>query len=251
MFGLVEWADRLPHRPAVTGRTVLGLHFCCVALLRTDRKGGFFQRRRAREAARRLRRQGVCRAVFPPDFPFLAEFAACGVQPAEPLPLLRALTEKLVRRELDRMGRSPSEATVAVAGDRMTPELERAVTELCIRNRYVLLCAPDREGRLAGRLRREYGVSLLAADTPARLAKADVTVLFSPPEGPEGEHVLRLWPGAEPPPVELRLKGENLPESWDRLQLLGALYDAGILRSERLELGELTFPARQAGVNGA
>lgn len=66
-----------------------------------------------------------------------------------------------------------------MAGDQLSGELVRTVTELALGNRYVLLDVPYGGDTLANQLRREYGVSLLLSPTRQQMEEADVLVLFA------------------------------------------------------------------------
>jgi hypothetical protein len=212
-------------------REILRLPFWETVLPGGERTPPFLLRRRCRDAARQLQRAGVTRAVFPEQFPFFPEFARAGIYPADSLPLYRAMTGELVQAAL--RGR-PGGAPVAVCADRLTAELRQVVTDLCIRNRYVLLAAPDRNGVFCRQIRREYGAPLVQAENGEQLRSAAVVVLFSPrPGGFSQQTVLELYPGGTLPPFRLALDGEaetQLPADCDRAQLLGALWAAGAIR---------------------
>ncbi|MCI2058706.1 MAG: hypothetical protein LKJ80_05815 [Oscillibacter sp.] len=239
MFGYVEWSQVKKKRNAGE-RVILHMRFFGVSLLRGQRTPEFVLRLRCASAARRMQKMGVSRAVFPEGFPYLTEFEKCGVRPADPLALYRAMTAELVRFSLEDRGVSPSGAVVAVCGEHLTAELARAVTELCIRNRYVTLCAGGEGEKFCRQLRREYGVSLLRTDDPEQLGKADVLVLFAPRAEPRGGMaILPLYEGGGLPSMTLRLAGEReseVPEGCDRSELFAALYAAGGLKPGQVEI---------------
>lgn len=233
MFGLVCWTEEGKSGEAILGeRELLRLRFCEAVVRKGERTPAFLLRRRCRRAAKQMRKLGITRAVFPADFPFGAEFAAQGILPADLLPLYRGLAADLVQAALEGRGREVRERPVAVCADRLTAEVRQAVTALCIRNRYVLLSAPDREGAFCRQLRREYGVPIQQAEDLSQLERAGVVVLFSARAGLfPGQTVLELYDGGKLPPVRLLPEGEvQLPPDWDRDQLLGALWAAGALR---------------------
>lgn len=233
MFGWVGWTEEKGVPAVQTGeREVLRMRFCTVTIRRKGRAPAAILRRRCRRAARLLRRLGITRAVFPEDFPFLSVFAQEEVRPAEVLPMYRALAAELVQAALSARGSWGREATVAVCADQLTDEVRRAVTELCIRNRYVLLDAPDRDGVFCRQLRREYGVPLSRAETAEQLDRAEVVVLFSARAGVfSGQTVLELYAGGCLPEVLLEADGEeDLPDDGCRRQLLSALWAGGALR---------------------
>ena len=233
MFGLIEWTEqRQRGDPEVRERQILRLRFWGASILRRQGTPQALLRRRCRRAARQLQRLGVTRAVFPEDFPYTAEFARWGIRPVDPLPMYRALSGELVQAALEDRGPDRQGTLVAVCADRLTAEVRQAVTALCIRNRYVLLSAPDREGAFCRQLRREYGVPLVQTTDPAQLGRAGVVVLFSPRPGDfRGQTVLELYQGGTLPAYRLTLEGgEALPGGCDRPQLLGSLWTAGAIR---------------------
>ena len=59
---------------------------------------GFWARRRAGRAARRLARQGAARVLVPEDFPFWEELSRAGLRPVDPLPLLRSCAAPIDRK---------------------------------------------------------------------------------------------------------------------------------------------------------
>lgn len=241
MFGFIQWTEQKQHRTAaVREKEVLRLRMWEAALPRREKTPAFLLRRRCGAAARRLQKLGVTRAVFPERFPFFEEFARYGIRPPDPLPLYRALTGELVQAALEERGQSGQGAMVAVCADQLTAEIRQAVTTLCIRNRYVLLNAPDRNGAFCRQLRREYGAPLVQADDFQQLKKASVLVLFSPRPGAfPGQTVLELYQEGTLPPYRLMLGPEEerlLPRGCDRAQLLGALWTAGAIRPGQLSV---------------
>ena len=239
MYGYVEWTDKGRRiKPGV--HSIAGLRMRSVSVPRKPGTPAFAVRRRCAAAAGLLSREGITRAVFPADFPHYAIFADHGVLPTDPMELWRALAAELVQFRLEQNGLQGRGVTVAVCADRLTDRVRRTVTELCIRNRYVILCAPERDDVLCRKLRREYGVPLVQTEDPAQLADAAVTVRFSPGDDPadRGE-VLELYPGGRPPDAALRLPEEteaHLPETCDRMQLLTALFAAGAVRGGQIRI---------------
>ena len=136
---------------------------------------------------------------------------------------------------------SPGNAKVAVAGSQLTGELVRTVTELSLRNRYVLLDLPYGGEELCRQLRREYGVTLLLSPAKEQLEGADVLLLFDRREDLKpGGVVLPLYEGAQTPLPPLLLPPameERLPAGADRGQLLAALREAGALRPGQITVG--------------
>ena len=242
MYVFVEWTEK-GRRLSVSERMIAGMRFRCVSIPERPR---YLQRRRCARASRQQQREGIVRGVFPADFSCPGEFAKRGIYPADVLTLYRAMAAELVQVRLNSTGKAGS-ATVAVWADRLTEEVRRTVTELCIRNRYVMLAAGERDDVLCRRLRREYGVPLVQSRDAAQLERADLLVRFSPTEKfREEQETLDLFPGGEAVREQLRLPPEleeKLPQGCDRLQLLAALYGAGIVRAGQIE----AVPAVLAG----
>ena len=237
MIGVVTWTEEKPPRRAEE-RTILRMRFCAADILRRERTPAAVLRGRARAAARALSRAGVVRAVFPEDFALLPSFAKQNVGPVDVLPLYRRRAGEWLRAGLAARGVSGA-AMAALCADRLTGEAVRAVTELCLRYRYVLLDVPEGGEELARQLRREFGVSLILRPAAGQLAAADGALLFS----------LALYDGAQPPEnVRMRLPAleEQLPQGCRRDQLLAALWGAGALRPEQIELS-LEGPLSPAG----
>ena len=243
MLGLIHWAPpesggRL-RRTAVEERRILGVPFLWAGIPRGPRTPEAVARRRVTAAARRLRKLGAARLVLPEGFPYGAQLERAGVGPIATAPLRRLLAAELVRSAA--AGKGPA-ARLAAAGDRLSGELARAVTELALGSRYVMVDVPFGAGELAARLRREYGVSLLLSPSREQLAEADVLALFDPrPDlGETRGTVLRLWDEEAPlPPLLLPPELERqLPQSCSRPQLLAALVEGGALRAGQITVGQ-------------
>ena len=132
----------------------------------------FHAKRSARAAARRLRREGVRRAVFPPDYPHRGIFAQYGVTSPPLAPLYRATAAKIALCFLAQRGIDARRATVAIAAQSATPELCRCVEALCAGVRYISLSVPRGGEALAARLRWKYGIAALDAAHRPDLALA-------------------------------------------------------------------------------
>lgn len=240
MFGFVEWTQESKGRRGarIGERVIGGVTFLTLSLYREEKYRPLSLRHRSAAGAKLLRKAGVTRAVFPRDFPFLEVFEKQGITQVEELFLRRELAAAFAAFVLAQKGVSPVSANVAVVTDRMSAEVMRAVTDLCRRNRYVLLAAP-RSADFCRELRRSYGVSVLQDPTEEQLRRADVLLLFSPrPEllAPGGT-VLPLYEGAEGTFAwSAVLSGEALPAECDLSRLLAALREAGALRPECLEI---------------
>lgn len=120
---------------------------------------GFWARRRAGRAARRLVRQGAARVLVPEDFPFWEELSRAGLRPVDPLPLLRSCAAPMALALLRRQGEDPLRAAVALRGSRAERDLVRAAEELCPRVRDLCLSVQTGGGELERYLHRQYGVA--------------------------------------------------------------------------------------------
>lgn len=206
---------------------------------------GVFAPRRAAQAAKRMLEQGVRRAVFPVDFPHTAAFLRHGIKPIDPLPLRAALSPLYIRRRLDALGLSGTQAVVAVAGDSINGAVAQTVHELALAYRYVLLSVRSGGGEFAQKMRRQYGVSILLDPSNDQLERADALVLFSPRRelSRENRVLCTLCPGGDPRGlVPLRLDESllaavepNCPQD----QLAAALHSIGVLPAKKF-LGEIT-----------
>lgn len=234
MLGYVE------HRDCGTGirlekRGILGGTFLVLSLGKTGRMGYLY----ASLGARRMRRCGVRRAVFPAQFPYTALFLRQGIVPMDTMPLRRALCASYVRRRMEELGIPPTEAVIAVAGSYLGSEMAETVRTLALAFRYVLLSVPEGGETLARHLRRQYGISLILHPARDQLERADALILFSPAEGVScGNRVLcNLYPGGEQGVgcVPIALSGElerELPPDCDRDQMAAALHAMGIVGRE-------------------
>jgi hypothetical protein len=237
MIGFVSWTEEKAPRRAEE-LAVLRMRFWRVSLRRRQNAPAAVLHRRAASAAKKLQKLGVTRAVFPDDFPYEEVFKKHGVFPVGVMPLYRSLAGEWLRAETAAKG-LPGAATAAVCGDRLTGELVRAVTELCLRCRYVLLDIPDGGEELARQLRREFGVSLILRPNAGQLAAAEAALLFAPRPELCSTVVLALYDGAEPPKnVTLTLPAleDQLPAGCRRDQLFAALCGAGALRAAQIEI---------------
>ena len=206
---------------------------------------GAFAARRAARAAEKMREQGVRRAVFPVDFPHTAIFLRRGIVPVDPMPLRRKLCAQFVKKKLEMLGVSVTQAVVAVSGDYVSAELEQVVCELAQAYRYVLLSVREGDEAFARRMRRQYGVSLVLAPSNDQLERADALVLFAPRSELKRENpvLCTLYPGGDERgrvPLTLGKElSEGVAENCSHEQLIAALYSMGIASAERF-LGEIT-----------
>jgi len=239
MFGIVETAARPDRtRRGVEQIDVGGMRFARVLVPLGSRTPEWLTRRRLTAAAKQLRRWGVTRVVYPENFSYAKLFERWGIRPAEALSMYRELAPELVSRAMEEKGLSSASAVIAVAGDRLSAELTKAVTALCLRNRYVQLDVPSGGDELGRSLRRSLGVPLVVTATRERLEQADVLVLFSecPTLSRKNGVVLPLYDEEHLPPLPtLKLPdgiAEQMPSGCSRIQMLAALWETGALRAD-------------------
>lgn len=240
MIGLISVAPRQWSRRTTAPERVrvLGVEFP----LGTVGNGcGWAARRRMERTMKRLRARGVTALV--PSAEFSAEAAAQWTLPLVDLtPLKRELAAVLVQAELEEKRVPYARARIGVWAAGPSGELVRAVTELSVQCRYLLLELPWGGETLCRQLRREYGVSIQLNPGWEQLSRADALALFDPPAKPEIRG-LRLDSGGtwDLPPLALPPALEaQIPEAWDRNRLLAALRAAGALRP-----GQITAAARR------
>jgi hypothetical protein len=242
MVGLLLWkeerGERRERAVQVREQSILHLRFRCGVVLRTARTPEAVLRRRVTAALKRLRKQGVDRLVLPGEFPFVDLLEKLELQTVSTVSLRQALAADWVRWLLAE--RDTASARVAVSADRLTGEVVRTVTEVALRHRYVLLDLPYGGEEVCRQLRREYGVSLLLAPTKEQLAEASGLILFDEQAAltEQKDAVLPLYDEGVPlPPLSLAPAiEEKLPAGADRVQMVAALYQAGVLRA-----GQITF----------
>ena len=245
MIGMMTWtppAGGVRQKSVVLEtRALLHLRVAWASVARGPRTPEALVRRRVLTAAKRLRKAGVTRLVVPEAFAYGEQLEKVGVAPVSTLPLRRALAADLARAVMAGRNLSGGSARLAVAGDRLSGELVRTVTELALGNRYVLLDVPYGGDTLANQLRREYGVSLLLSPTRQQMEEADVLVLFAARTDLRRRDpaVLRLYDEAAPlPPLLLPpvLEGQ-MPPGLCRPQLLAVLVESGVLRPGQITVG--------------
>lgn len=244
MLGYIAYGD-YPKKPSVSRRQIAGGSFWELRLGRAVHPGAPPALRRAARGAQLLRSAGVRAAVFPLDLPYLRLFIRAGVLPVDALPLRRKLAAAMTKRRLEDLGLAPTEAVIAVAAERCTPEVSETVKALALDYRYVLLSARDGDEALAKSLRRTYGVSLLLRPAPAQLDRADALLLFVPRADLARENpvLYTLYPGGQAGRGRLELTppravAEAAHANCDLEQLAAALAAQGVLRPEAL-LGEV------------
>lgn len=243
MIGVLTWKapSKGTRQKQITigEKSILHMHVWQAEILRTDRAPDAVLRRRIAVAQKKLRKRGVTRLVFPKGF------SNCelqkGLLPVSTLMLRQMLATDWVQRDLSEQGIRAAGAKVAVVADRFTGEVVRTVTELALRHRYVLLDVPHGGEELSRRLRREYGVSLLLQPDQAQIDGAEALVLFSPKQELEQKNpvVIPLYDedAVMPALVLAPVLEAKLPQGANRVQLLAALLQAGVIRAG----ADLTF----------
>ena len=237
MVGFVSWTEEKASRRSGEA-SILRMRFLEVRLLRRKNTPVAILRRRAAGVAKKLQKWGVTHAVFPEAFPYTEIFEKYNVLPVEVMRLYRSIAGEWLRSELASRGISGA-TRVAVCADHLTGELVRAVTELCLRYRYVLLDIPDGGEELARQLRREFGVSLLLRPTQEQIEAAEALLLFTPRPELHCGVTLPLYDGADIPAhvaLSVPVQEERTPHGCRRDQLFAALCSAGVLRAEQIEV---------------
>ena len=245
MIGVLTWtppAGGIRQKSVtVEMRSLFHMRVTWAAVARGPRTPEAVLRRRVLSAARRLRKAGITRLVVPEKFAYGEQLEKADVAPVSTLPLRRTLAADLTRTAMAARNLSGGSAKLAVAGDQLSGELVRTVTELALGNRYVLVDVPYGAEALAGQLRREYGVSLLLGPSRQQLEEADVLVLFAARTDLRRNNpvVLPLYDEAAPlPPLLLPpVLEDQLPPGLCRPQLLAALVESGVLRPGQITVG--------------
>lgn len=240
MLGYILYGDG-PKVPELGDCQLSGGSFVTLTMGRRSRPNGPLALYRARQGARLLREAGVRSAVFPVDFPYTALFIRQGILPIDTLPLRRAMAAPLTRRRLEAAGCQPTQAVVAVSGERAVREVTECAKALALSYRYVLLSVRGGAESFARTLRREYGISLLLDPSPDQLDRADALVLFTPRTdlALNNPILYTLYPGGEAGRGRLPLclppaLAAQTEANCDREQLAAALYAMGALPLETL-----------------
>lgn len=239
MLGYIIYGNGPCKRPLLGERQLSGGNFITLEMGCPRRPNGPAALYRARQGVRMLRESGVRSAVFPVDFPYTALFIRQGVMPVDTLPLRRVLAAPLTRRRLEAGGYPPTQAVVAVSGDRPVREVTECAKALALNYRYVLLSTKGDAEPFAKSLRREYGISLVLEPSPDQLNRADALVMFSPRNDLTLDNPIfyALYPGGEAGRGRLPLHlpaalAERTEVNCDREQLAAALFSMGALTSD-------------------
>lgn len=227
MLGMLSWSEERgvkAERVGLMGMPVLQVSFP---------GGGRWKKYHLRRAAGKLARQGVRRVLVPVGFDRWQELERYGLCPVEPAPLYRAMADRLALAELARRGVENRRACVALRGEHVDGDLERAARMLCPKVRTLLIQVDWGGERLSRELYRDFGAALQPEGRP------DVAVRFGGKEQP-GELV--LWGDLEHSGLELETEGKTLPEGVEPMPLLTALWQSGRLSLEELRVNTINFP---------
>lgn len=227
MLGLLRWTgDRVV---AVERAQLFGLPVLQVSLV----PGGRWENHRLGRAARLLARHGVRRVLVPQKFNGWQELSRRGLRGVDPVPLYRAVADRLVLVELERRGVKSERACVALRGDCVDADLDRAARLLCPKVRTLIIQVERGGERLTRELYRTFGAA------PRPEGQADVVARFSG-IGRPGELVLCGQP--ELFGLELEAEGLALPKGLEPMPLLTALWQSGRLSLEELRVIAINFP---------
>ena len=195
--------------------------------------GARWENRRLHRAARLLARQGVRRVLVPPKFNGWQELKKRGLRGVDPVPLYRAMADRLVLTQLERGGVENERACVALRGDYVDADLERTARLLCPKVRTLIIQVEWGGERLTGELYRTFGAA------PHPEGKPDAVARFSG-VGQPGE--LALCGRSELLGLELAPESLALPEGLEAMPLLAALWQSGRLSLEELRVNTINFP---------
>jgi len=237
MTGILLWKEsqegKREKRITIQEKSILHMRAWQAEIFRGPRTPEAVLRRRVAAAEKKLRKLGVKQIVLPEGF--TGTERQKGIKTVSTLALRQMLAADWVQRDLAEKGLRMSGARVAVVADRLSGEVVRTVTELALRHRYVLLELPHGGEELCRRLRKEYGISLLLGPDQAQIEEAEALVLFTPKQELTRKNpvVVALYDEEMPvPPLALPPALEDkLPRGAERVQLLAALLQAGVIRA--------------------
>lgn len=237
MVGFLQWGPP-GHglRPIrLKERSILHTRFLCAEIPCGPRTPDTVSRRRLKAAGKRLLRQGVERVALSDGM--AADSLPPGLRTVSTLPLRRLLAADWADALLRRRGEALPSAPILVTAAALSGPVVRTVTELALRHRYLLLEVSFGGEELAGRLRREFGISVLLSPTAEQAEEAAIHVAFDPAAA-RCDAYLPLYDETLPlPPLLLsQAVEEALPPEADRGQLLSVLLESGALRPEQVAL---------------
>jgi len=234
LTGLVGWQKGW--RIQLQRKKIAGVSFLQLTL--PQRRAGFLEKKAAQNGAKKLYRCGVRKAIFPREFPYEEVFLRQGICLVDPAPLYRAMAAPIARflRE-DDIGR------VVLCARSVTTELELAAEELSREIRHIGICCERRGEELAQGLRRRCGVAIRRDILPESLCSEDLLLLFEKIPLPKTKaQIVPLWGGKMAVDFALspELKCLNMPSA----QLLAALYTAGAVKREKIQLLSISLPQK-------
>jgi len=186
-------------------------------------------RRRGRQAVRALRRAGVGRALAPHEL--VGELGKLGVAPVSPLPLCRAVGDRLALALME--GLPLRRRSAALRGNRVTAEATALALALCPQVGTLLLDFGEGEEGLGETLRRRFGApALRIGQGPSPQVTLELSQVE--PRG-EGGTILRLWGEPQLGGLTLTAAGE-VPDGMEELLLLEVLWETGRLPLEAVQV---------------
>ena len=205
-------------------RQILGMWFCCLTLP----IGGSFLGLRRRRWWRKLQSAGVRRAVLPAHL--TAEGVRWGIEPVEVYTLRRAMLPQILDRCPTLTGK-----TVRLAAPYVTAAVGAAAEVLARRARYVDLQVGQGRDELALHLQRRYGLAVGAVGTVA------LTVDFG--SGSLGRSIFLGEDCAARQQVVYHAEKLASVGIEPQEQLLSALFGAGYLEKEEIQVKSIRFNA--------
>lgn len=191
---------------------------------------GWLGRWRMERAARTMYTAGVVRTLLPRDFEDEAWLKRWGLRRVDCAAFLRTHSSALVEAALRQRDIDPKRACVKLRGERTDESMARCAAQLCSRVRYLSVDVSQGGEKLAGWLRREFGVAVLPAREQAQLA-----LCFQQGYPKSEEPELELF-GHRPQLEGIRLWAPTLrEEEREDLELMSVLWEWGKLGEEDLK----------------
>lgn len=191
----------------------------------------------AHRIAALFKKERVCLAAFPQDYPYTEPFARRGIHAPDVTKLNLACAPAITRCVLLQEGMIPERANVSLIAEKGSAEMRQAAFELARTVRYLSLCAPDAKA-IACALRWQYGI---AAKTlrQGEIPRTDLAVLFDRIDGFEYP-VLPLAEKDLKVSYRLTCGAEDCTDA----QLLAALTQAGAIQISDLCVEQVIFPTK-------
>ena len=153
MVGIVALEARKGRRPALEEGAVWGMPALRAGVPAPPGLREARLRRRTERAAAALARAGVRRVLAAEDFPCWPVLEAAGLRPVETEPFCQAMAVPLALAALRRARILRAQATVALAGQRVSRPLFAAAEALCPQVRRLVVDVPGEGEELAAWLR--------------------------------------------------------------------------------------------------